>query len=220
MAVKDSIGQMAERIIQNETKRVSQRIILYSNGVIAKVDHSNYALSKLKELSTQSDASTTANDKTYSVSKKLHFYVDSFYAFLYSSLDVIAQVINQKLHLGIDERRVSIKSVKNTIDTQHATHPLKNILDRLFRTNAFINLEKYRNCSTHRRQIFIRALTVVIQETPGYTTTGDLTSVKRLLCDDPLALSPTVNQERELISYCENVLNRVSEEIEKIANNL
>lgn len=220
MEIKDSISQMAENIAENETTRVSQRISLYLTGVVAKVEHANYALSKLKELSVQSDASTTTHDDTFSVSERLHFYIDSFFAFLYSSFDVIAQVINQKLHLGIDEKQVSIKRVKNNIDINHSGIPLQGILNRLFRSNAFKNLDKYRNCSTHRRQIYIYTKTVVIEETPGYTTTGDLTTVKRLLCDDPLTLRPTVNQERELIKYCENMSTRVYEELERIANNL
>ncbi len=220
MEVYDTINEMAERISANEPTIVSRRIKLYSSGVIAKIQHANYALTKLKELSTQSDVSSSNQDIEFAVSERLHFYVDSFFAFLYSSFDVIAQVINQKLHLDKNERKVSIKSIKDAIDNNCSGIPLNTILDQLFRSNCFKNLDKYRNCSTHRRQIYIRAETVTIEETPGYTATSELIIVKRLLCDDPFSLNPTVRQERELISYCENILNRVSEEIISISNNL
>ena len=98
--------------------------------------------------------------------------------------------------------------------------PLNTILNQLFRSNCFKNLDRYRNCSTHRRQIYIRVETKTIEETPGYSSTGELITVKRLLCDNPLSLNPIVRQERELISYCENILNRVSKEIISISNNL
>ncbi len=220
MEVYDIINEMAERISVNEPTKVSKRIKLYSSGVIAKIQHADYALTKLKELSAQSDASSTNQNIEFTVSERLHFYVDSFFAFLYSSFDVIAQVINQKLHLNKDERKVSITSIKGAIDNNCSGITLNTILDQLFRSNWFKNLDKYRNCSTHRRQIYIRAKTITIEETPYYNATSELTTVERLLCDDPFSLNPTVRQERELISYCENILNHVSEEIIIISNNL
>ena len=220
MEVYDIIKEMAERISANEPTRVSKRIKLYSSGVIAKIQHANYALTKLKELSTQSDISSTNQTIEFAVSERLHFYIDSFFAFLYSSFDVIAQVINQKLHLNKDERKVSINSIRDEINNSHSGIPLNTILNQLFRSNCFKNLDRYRNCSTHRRQIYIRVETRTIEGTPGYSSTGELTTVKYLLCDNPLSLNPIVKQERELISYCENMLNRVSKEIISISNNL
>ena len=220
MEVYDIINEMAERISANESTKVLKRIKLYSAGVIAKIQHANYALTKLKELSTQSDISSTNQTIEFTVSERLHFYVDSFFAFLYSSFDVIAQVINQKLHLNKDERKVSIKSIKGEIDNNCSGIPLNTILDQLFKSYYFKNLDKYRNCSTHRRQIYIRVETVTVEETPGYSSSSELTTVKCLLCDDPFSLNPTVGQERELISYCENILKHVSKEIISILNNL
>lgn len=133
---------------------------------------------------------------------------------------MIAQVINQNMDLSIDEKKVSIKSAKRKIDSGYSGHQVASVLNRIFRSNSFKNLEKYRNCSTHRRQIYIRAETVVIEETPGYSTTGEITSVKRLLCDDPLALTPSVSQQRELVAYCENIFSRVCSDLIDISNNL
>lgn len=219
MSVYENIENLSIRLSENEPERIAKRIKLYFSGVSAKLRNAEYALARLKELSPQSDV-TSSDDSDFLISQQISFYVDSFFAFLYSSFDVIAQVINQKLRIGENEKAVSIKRIKRKIDDNHTGVAIQPILNDLLRSNFFKNLDKYRNCSTHRRQIYIQEKTVTISATPGYSTTGDMTSVERLLCDDPLLLNPTVRQERILVDYCNRMLVRSKNEISNIANNI
>ena len=215
MDVYEKIDEMKDRLMVGETSRlISNRIPLYSEGVKAKLRNAEYALSMIVDLSPQSDSASTSSDQDFCISDKIHFYVDSFFAFLYSAFDVISQVINQKRRLGIDERRVSFSGLKSELPHGDL---LKNLVDAISNKNFFKNLEKYRNCSTHRRQIFMKTETSIIRGTPGYTTTGDLTRVKRVLCDDPFSLSPTLNQDRDVIGYCSTIFEKVKSEIINIS---
>lgn len=204
---------MRVRLSAGKPRPTAQRIQLYSMGVGAKLKEAEYALQQLSNLAALGPAATT-EAQAISVEDKIHFYVDSFFAFSYSTLDVIAQVVNQAHALGLDERTVSFKAVKGRLTT--ATHPvLKAHFERISRTYKFRNMENYRNCSTHRRRIYIQTTTV--QGTPGYSSTGMITSTKHVLCDDPLSLAPRVTQNRELVDYCTKTLEWIREELTKIA---
>lgn len=110
--------------------------------------------------------------------------------------------------------------VKNEIDRITPEPPLKRILDTLFRSKYFKNLESYRNCSTHRRQIYLKTTTVLVSETPGYNSTVKLPEVRRILCDNPLIIKPIVKQNREIIKYTSELYNKVEKEILIILQNI
>ena len=220
MTHSETIAGLAESLSKKVPKRYKQKIILYTNGISAKLSNACYSHSNLIALKNLPDEYSSTDELDIPVSDRIHFYTDSFFAFLYSSFDVTAQVINQKLRLGIDEHKVSIKRVKDEIDRITPAPPLKRLLDLLFKSKYFKNLERYRNCSTHRRQIYLKTTTVSVSETPGYNSTAKLTEVKRILCDDPLSLNPTVKQNRELISYTSELYNKVEKEVILILKNI
>jgi len=220
MNYSETLSQLAETIADKQPKSYKQKILLYSHGIYAKMLNAEYSHSNLLNLRDHPDNYNITDDLDVSVPDRIHFFTDSFFAFLYSSFDVTAQVINQKLRLGIDENRVSIKKIKEELDKRHPTHPLKKILDDLFKSKYFKNLERYRNCSTHRRQIYLQTTTVSVSETPGYSSTAYLTKVQRLLCDDPLSLNPSIKQKRELTSYSADLLEKVKKEIILILKNI
>lgn len=222
MSVYDAIESMSFRITIGEPHKISKNIILYSAGLSTKLRNSEFALKHLRELSLQSDLLSTSDNNEFKISEQIHFFVDAFFAFLYSSLDVIAQVLNQKLHLEIDEKNVSFKKIRKTIDNQQQPNtPLKSVLDTISRSTYFKNLDKYRNCSTHRRQIYIKTTTESISETRGYSSTSkNITTVKRYICDNPLTLNPSINQKRELIPYCEKILKKIKKSISQISENI
>lgn len=220
MTYSETITELAKTISNKEPKSYKQKILLYSHGISAKLLNAEYSHSNLLNLRDHPDDYDITDDFDVPVVDRIHFYVDSFFAFLYSSFDVTAQVINQKLRLGIDENRVSIKRIKEEIDKKKSTHQLKRTLDCLFKSKYFKNLERYRNCSTHRRQIYLQTTTVLISETLGYSSTAKLTNVLRLLCDDPLSINPTVKQKRELINYTSDLLEKVKKEIIVILKNI
>jgi hypothetical protein len=169
--------------------------------------NAEYAFSKLKEFYNQNDSSISTSG--FATSDILHFYLDSFFAFLYSAFDVVAQVLNQKLKLGIDEDKVSFKSVERKLKQDHPGLTTYYCARRILRSRFFKALDKYRNCSTHRRQIYIQSKTTHVSGTPGYTTSGELFRIERIICDDPLTLNPTVNKNKELITYCSDMLKKI-----------
>ena len=220
MTSSEIISELAETIASSEPKTYKQKILLYSNGISAKLSNAEYSHANLMKLRDYPDNYNITDDLDVPAGDRIHFYVDSFFAFLYSSFDVTAQVINQKHRLGVDENRVSIKRIKSEIDAKLPTHPLHKTLDDLLKSKYFKNLDRYRNCSTHRRQIYLKTTTMLVSETPGYSSTAKLTSVQRVLCDDPLSLNPSINQNRELINYSRDLLEKVKREIILILKNI
>jgi hypothetical protein len=60
-----------------------------------------------------------------------------------------------------------------------------------------------------------------VDGTDGYiSTTEDMSSVTRILCDNPLSLKPTTKQNRELITYSTKIMNKVVENIKSILEEL
>lgn len=220
MSVENDLEGMSTRLIQGEGSRVSKRIKIYKSGVLAKLRQAEYAHKIILDLSNQTDLATTTQSDEFTVTDKIHFFVDSFFAFIYSTFDVISQVANQKLRLSIDERQVSFKRVNDELARSHSGTSVQRAYQQLFSSKFFKNLDRYRNCSTHRRQIYIREETVWVSETPGYSATGDITTVRRVICDDPLTLNPRISRNRELVSYTSEMLDRAKSAISRIANNL
>ena len=198
-----------------------QRLKLYALGVRSKIRQANYALTQLSKFAPLSDSDTTATNE-YEVHARVGFYCDSFWAFLYSSLDVLAQVINQALKLGIPEKIVSFKSVARALKLNHKGTPIEKKVNVCLKSTAFKNLDKYRNCSTHRREIYFLEKTEVVKEIAGYNTTvtTGVESVTRLICDDPLVLTPKVEQKRKIPDYLETTEKRIIKQVEVIIKNL
>jgi hypothetical protein len=218
MDVYEKIKKMEDQIVIGLKQTTVDRIRLYSSGLKAKLKNSEYAFNRLNELAGESNSSVSTSG--FGAGEIIHFYLDSFFAFLYSSFDVMAQIVNQKLNLGIVEDKVAFKQVKQKLDQNNAGARIQQIFNTILKSRFFISLEKYRNCSTHRRQIYIQSRTTLISGTPGYTTSGDLTRIERLICDDPLTIIPTVKKNNELITYCLKMLERTKIEISKISRSL
>ncbi len=214
MDYKKSIEDTTEILISGLPPTIQSKIKLYSQGAISKIVNAEYALNKLKELNIADDTTTsTTSENELPPAIKIYFYLDAFFAFLYSVYDVSGQIINQKLRINYDEHKVSLKRIKILLDRRFNGSPAQTNLENLLKTRYFVNLERYRNCSTHRRQICIQIEKKAIEITPGYTSTSVFNSTTRVLCDDPLKINPTFSQNRELISYCETMLNRTKLEI-------
>ena len=144
MSVYDDIEKMCEKIEKNEKNKKNRKLtILYAYGVKAKLKNAEYALSCLNNFSTLSPSHTTTEKSDFKIEEKVHFYVDSFFAFLYSSLDVVAQVINQKMKLRQDEHNVSIKQVKNVLNNNFLGNPIQKNIKNFLSSTAFRNLEKF-----------------------------------------------------------------------------
>ena len=214
------LGAEAVAIIPQKTR--VKRLKLYSLGVESKLQQADYALERLTALAPLSDHSKTTTADEYDIDTRVGFYCDSFWAFLYSSLDVLGHVINQSLKLGISENAVNIKEVAQQLESKNKGEHIQRMVDACIKSTAFKNLSKYRNCSTHRRDIYTEGITTIVTSTKGYsaTATGDVESTVRHICDDPLVLTPRIDQRRKIPDYLEKTRNQIVTRIEVILKNL
>ena len=105
--------------IVNQVRR-RQRIELYCEGLKAKARQADYALRELSKLENQTDNTVTPTDPDEPlIQERVEFYCDTFWAFLYSCLDVLGQITNQAIRLGLDEKDVSFKRIANTLQNNH-----------------------------------------------------------------------------------------------------
>ena len=220
MTCAEDLTRMEERLTTGESNRTSRKIKIYSGGVSAKIREADFALAKIQELLDYSDDFRRPQDQDYTVEDLIYFYVDAFFAFLYSNFDIISHVVNQKMHLDIPEDKVKFDSVKKKLDTDHPGTPIQLLYQRLSKSRHFKNLRNYRNCSTHRRRIMMKQDAHNISVTSEYSQTGPIRSVLRLLCDDPLELNPKTKQKRELEKYTSTILRWSKAQISQISNTL
>jgi len=218
--VADTFLQQSEAVVPQKTRK--QKLKLYCEGLKAKARQVDFSLQELVTLENQADATVTSTDVNEpSIQSKVEFYCDSFWAFLYSCLDVLGQVVNQGMKLGLDEKRVSFKVIKRHLDNNHNGSPEQTAFNECAKCNAFKNLDRYRNCSTHRRQIYVKEEVKLVRHSDGYQTitTGDNVTVERILCDNPLDVRPKTDQKRRIPQYLQTTRDRVFVIIEQILNN-
>lgn len=221
MSISQHIDELSNKAIPAIPQKIRKaRVSLYAEGLKAKLSQSQYALKRLAELSDQEDATRSTTDPdAYGIQEQVAFYCDTFWAFLYSTLDVLAQLVNQVQKLTLEEQAVSFKNVRTTLPTASS---LREAFDKCFRSRAFKNLDRYRNCSTHRRQICIQVKTATTTYTPGYaaTATGDVTIAVRRLCDNPLDHKPRFTQDRKLPDYMAKTMAQIHTHIELILDTI
>jgi len=227
MKYKSQIEKVIKKLLsgRKQPKSKSRKINIYINGLYGKFENTEYALNKIKEITQESEPS---GFYTQEINPEVHFYVDSFFAFLYSCLDVLAQVLNQNYKdlnkLKLDERQISFKGILYKIKKENLRLPINVELKNIVSGNYFKNLDKYRNCSTHRHQIYIKKEQNTISETAGYTTsTGELPIVQWIICDDPFGFDgetkkPPIKQRRDLYKYSEQMYKNIKRKIDNIVN--
>jgi hypothetical protein len=219
MALFDEIDKLITRA--NDPAKVSaaaikDRVVLYSNGLKSKARQASYALDVLCDLSkTDPRGSATGG---FSSSDQVHFFSDSFWAFSRSMLDVMAQIVNQALALGLDERYCDFESTLRVLLTHHAGSPVTTSLDAAKNAAFYTQLNDYRNCSLHRRQVYLRCeQSATVYTTPGYdTATIPVAAPEWYICDNPLDVSPIVASHRRLNDYPRSVYADLSNHIEQI----
>ena len=190
-----------------------EKIGIYLEGLKCKFWEAEYALSKIRELATINQRTTaTSPQEHYADESHLRFYVDSFFAFLYSTLDVMAQVLDKRYSLINDEQGVKFKRMVEKLaqGPPYAGTAVECKCTALKNNRTFIELEKYRNCSTHRRHIYIELPTR--RGSRGYPEAP----AHWLICDDPYSLAPTLRKNRKLIDYCEKTHKKMRDAVLKI----
>ncbi len=217
-AVLRELASLEERCEPILSRIQREKSHLYCEGLKAKLTQTLYALDRVIEFNNRSDETeSTTDDKSYSITLQVSFYCDSFWTFLYSSLDVLSQIVNQTMNLGLDEQNASFSKVKDKLQgNRYVTTKVSKAYKGHYNSFAYRNLKKYRNCSNHRREIFIEEISVSrsVKRTSGYTTTstgGSSKTVTRILCDDPLTHNPKIKRQRKVPDY----MIETKEKIEK-----
>ncbi|MHA1290991.1 MAG: Cthe_2314 family HEPN domain-containing protein [Candidatus Thorarchaeota archaeon] len=222
--ITEVIDALLEKSKAIKSKSRREKIKLYCEGLKAKLEQVSFALSSIDTFTNRSDGTeSTTEEDAPSISMQVAFYCDTFWIFLYSTLDVLSQIVNQAMALELDERNVSFNQVKGKLSGNALkAKDVSKKYDKCSKSRAFKNLEKYRNCSIHRRQIYIEEIceTKSVRRTAGYTavstTESSSTVVTRILCDDPLTQNPKTSQERKIPKYMVDIKDSVIESIIKI----
>lgn len=219
MAVTDQINSLVQRAdstIKGKTRR--QKLRLYAEGLKAKIKQADFALSNLSTYAGRTDEIVTPTDpEEPTIADHVHFYCDSFWTFLYSSLDVLGQIVNQALDLKQREKDVGFKQIAQVVSSNSSVAILGKKLSSMIRSRAFKSLDDYRNCSTHRRQIYIEERKTIVTGTAGYrSSTGPIETVQRVLCDNPLELNPKTRRNRIIPEYMEQIRDEILSGMEKI----
>lgn len=221
MTIEDKIDALRIRAGQKVSqKSIKEKMELYTAGLKEKIREARFSLDNIREYELQDSDSITDTGGNHTIDENIHFFCDCFWIFLYASLDVLAQVVNQTEKLRLKEKDVSFKQVCNCL-------PQRSILRRQFHKikngYAFRNLDKYRNCSLHRRHIYFQTKSKSVRGSNGYSISATGThfcETKRYLCDDPLKLPPKIDQKRGVGKYCGKTFNKIMELMEVVVDNI
>ncbi len=164
----------------------------------------------------------TSEEKTKEESEfkdLLHFYLDSFFVFLYSLYDILAQIINLCYsQLNEKEKDVTFLDIKDIFEEKQIDSDLLKKLRDITKDDIFCNIMHYRHCAIHRRRIYIEKRSKLERKSGDneYISNNIKISFDWLICDDPYELNPKTNKNREIVTYCKkayyfttNILNEV-----------
>lgn len=213
------ISTQATTITQNPRQHKAQ---LYAKGLKHKLEQAEYSLSQIKLLSSETGPTVvTIGDDEPPILNRIHFHCDAYFAFLYSAVDILGQVINQARDFGHDEDIVNFATIENQLSQNpHTGTPLQVKTTACNNSITYGNIKNYRNCSTHRRPICIWTQGGSLTE--GYTTTaaGPFGPIERYLCDNPLDVTPRFTQQRKIPDYMTDTQKRIHKLIGEIVKNL
>jgi len=229
LTVNESIDKLLRRLSRKGLNTAT--VSLYAEGIKAKLQATRFALENLRGLehieeTAQAKGGTTSltAQSLLTIEDKVNFYCECFWHFLRSSLDILAQLINELRSLHISERRVDFKQVAEELKRTAQGTLLEKAVNNCRKGDAFKNLEEYRHCSMHRRRVFIETRTHTMSTTGTrdyYSYAGtSVTTVERYLCRNPWDLHPKVDDKRPVVGYCEYLLQAMERRMNTIINRL
>ncbi len=231
ISVEDAIDRLVHRL--HRQRIYTDTANLYAEGIKGNLRLARHC-SKMLTIIEPLEKSILQISNEYNVQEseietedQVLFYCISQWNLLRASIDILAQLINELRGLGIDERQVDFGRVERAVTTAAPNANLKRALIGLKNSSAFKDLNEYRHCSTHRRQIFIqREITRVNQTlfgTPGYNlqySASEAVSVRRYLCNNPWQLKPRVNRDRSVGIFGQELLRKIERRMITIVNRL
>jgi hypothetical protein len=223
-----SIDNLLKRLERDD--RSTPTLELYAEGIKMKLRQAAFSLDKLYDLEYKEDrtsfqdSSTGAEISILTIDEEINYYCECLWDFLRSSLDIVAQLVNELKSLNIAEIEVDIKKVYKEVLSTMASSPLEKRMKKCLQSKAFKRLEEYRHCSTHRRPIYIEKAihSISISGTAGYYggTSTTSTRVFRYLCRNPWDLIPIVDDSRPVIVFCADSSRKIEWHIASILNAL
>ncbi len=229
--------------IQEHLTKLNRRLVrkgldslttgLYIEGIRGKLQLAHHCIEMLRmiehaEQSTiQVVLTLSTHQSSLGVEDQILFYCDSYWNILRSSLDILGQLINEIHGLGISERKADFNSVEYKTRMTMPNSSVQKALYNMKRSKAFKNLNEYRHCSTHRRQIFIRGdileTTKSSSGTPGYTydySGAKSVTIDRYLCNNPWEATPVVNESRPVLEFNEEILEQLVKRVRTVIKRL
>lgn len=201
---------------------------MYAEAVKTKFQQARWSLDILRVIEhiPNAEGDTTSSDvlSRISIDDRIILFCECFWDFLRSSIDILAQLVNELRLLGIVENAVSFYKVFNVMGLPPlSATPLFKALHSCERSWAFKELNSYRHCSTHRRQVCIFGDPVSspqpLGSVYGYMTTS-IPSVNRYLCSNPSSLHPRLSKKRPLVARNEEILREIEKRLSTIVNRL
>ena len=227
MTANESMDKLLRRLSRRGLNTATAN--LYIEGVKAKLMAARFALENLRplehiEANAQVQDGTTVQppQSLLTADDKVNFYCECFWDFLRSSLDILAQLVNELHPLNMNERQVNCKQVAKKLKSTQQGTLLEQAVSNCLRSDAFKHLEEYRHCSMHRRQVFIETRIHITSTTGtrGYYAGTSRTTVERYICKNPWDLQPKVDDKRPLVEYCEHLLQFIERRIRTIIDRL
>ena len=205
------------------------KVIVYSEAIKAKFYQVRWSLDLLREIehTPNIEGNTTSQEawNRMSTNDKIVFFCECFWDYLRSSIDIIAQLINELRSLEIDEDNVSFYKVRDKMKPSMSTTLLFKALVSCERSWAFKELNSYRHCSTHRRQVCIFEEPSSLQLQPltqvyGYMSGSTAVIWNRYLCCNPSSLHPRLGKKRPVVAHNERILKEIEKRLSTIVNRL
>jgi hypothetical protein len=219
--LKDSIESLIQRFGTLSPKR--RRLLqMYLLGLEDRLKQVDFCLSMLKSLSGNStNMTSTTTGITFDVDRQAEFYCDTFWTWVYSSLDILAQIINQTENLKFDENKASFDKIIQDIQNNHPTLPILPFLQKINKARFRKWTKAYRNCANHRRPINLWHVRETVKQTRSYqTSTAPIEKTVRYICDHTMTLKPNLKTKKNLIDRCENTYINLNKSIAQTLDNL
>ncbi|MCZ6835293.1 MAG: Cthe_2314 family HEPN domain-containing protein [Planctomycetota bacterium] len=203
------------------SKRRREKVELYLEGLNSRLLQIDYCLKQFDQLNATSIESTSSTDEYFGSDKIAEFYCDSFWTWVYSALDILAQVVNQTEDLKIKEKDVSFNSVLKILRKLTPKPGCLSVIEALAKSHLRSRMVSYRNCANHRRPICLFHDVRTQTMTSGYkTATGPAKQIVRYICDHSVAFTPDPKKKKELISHCKKDRDQLQRTLKSVLNKL
>ncbi len=149
---------------------------------------------------------------TESISEDFIFHTDVFFIFGYSAFDIVAGILDMMTQTGLQKKEVNFYNVIEALASSNYsdTHPIFRTLKQENKTGWIREFRRYRVFLVHYS-------TMRLQKEFKYTARDQTIEINFfLLPDDPEKRPYEYNSKRELVPYCEKVMEKELDAIKEL----